>query len=136
MTDAEKIHSLETACFSDPWSITAVENQLKSGNGVWLITEENGVPCGYALGSIICGEAELYRIAVLPCFRRKGLGDRLLSDFIEKCGSMDGEKIFLEVRSRNAPAISLYKKAGFEEISIRKGYYGDDDAVIFAKILN
>lgn len=136
MTDAEKIYGLETACFSDPWSLTAVENQLKSGNAIWLITEENGIPCGYALGSIVCGEAELYRIAVSDDFRRRGLGEKLLSGFIEKCRSMDGEKIFLEVRSRNVPAISLYKKAGFEEISVRKGYYGDDDAVIFAKILN
>ena len=136
MTQAEKIYTLETACFSDPWSITAVENQLNSENSVWLIIEEKNVPCGYALGSIVCGEAELYRIAVSPDFRRKGLGEAILSDFIEKCRQLDGEKIFLEVRSRNIPAISLYKKAGFEEISVRKGYYGDDDAVIFAKILN
>lgn len=136
MTDTEKIHMLEAACFADPWSITAVENQLKSESSVWLITEENGVPCGYALGSIICGEAELYRIAVSPDFRRNGLGEKLLSDFIAQCRLRDGEKIFLEVRSRNAPAISLYRKAGFEEISVRRGYYGDDDAVIFAKILN
>ncbi len=135
MTDAEKIHCLETACFSDPWSLSAVENQLKSGSSVWLITEEDDIPCGYALGSIICGEAELYRIAVSGDYRRKGLGEKLLSGFIEKCRTMGGEKIFLEVRSRNTPAISLYRKAGFEEISVRKGYYGDDDAVIFAKIL-
>ena len=96
MTDAEKIHSLEAACFSDPWSLTAVENQLKSGNGLWLITEENGIPCGYALGSIVCGEAELYRIAVSDNFRRKGLGEKLLTDFIEKCRSMEAEKYSLK----------------------------------------
>ena len=136
MTEAEKIHSLENECFSDPWSLTAVENQLKSESCIFIITEENDVPCGYALGSIICGEAELYRIAVSPCFRKKGMGERLLSDFIGQCRKREGEKIFLEVRSRNIPAISLYKKAGFEEIFVRKRYYGDDDAVIFAKILN
>lgn len=136
MTDAEKIYALEAACFSDPWSLTAVENQLKSESCIYTIIEENEAPCGYALGSIICGEAELYRIAVSDNFRRRGLGERLLSAFIEKCREREGEKIFLEVRSRNAPAISLYKKAGFEEISVRKGYYVDDDAVIFAKILN
>lgn len=136
MTEVEKIHTLEVSCFSDHWSITAVENQLKSGNSLWLTVCENDIPAGYVLGSMVCGEAELYRIAVSEKFRRQGLGERLLASFIEKCREKGGEKIFLEVRSRNTPAISLYKKAGFEEISVRKGYYGDDDAVIFAKILN
>lgn len=136
MTDEQIIYELENACFSDPWSLNSVENQLKSENAVWLTETENGIPSGYVMGSIVCGEAELYRIAVSPDFRRKGLGEKLLREFIDRCRERDGEKIFLEVRSRNVPAITLYKKAGFEEISLRKGYYGDDDAVIFAKILN
>jgi len=136
MTDVQIIYNLEISCFSDPWSLSSVENQLKSENAVWLTEMRDDMPAGYVLGSIVCGEAELYRIAVSGDFRRQGLGERLLAQFIEKCRERGGEKIFLEVRARNLPAIALYKKAGFEEISLRKGYYGDDDAVIFAKILN
>ncbi len=135
MTNAEKIYSLEAECFSDPWSITSVENQLSSENTVWLILEEEGQTAGYALGSEVCGEAELYRIAVSERFRRKGYGERLLGDFISECSKRKAEKIFLEVRSRNVPAIALYKKAGFKEIAVRKGYYGDDDAVIFEFVM-
>lgn len=135
MTNAEKIHYLEAECFSDPWSVSSLETQLSSGQSVWLVQEEEGKPVGYALGTEICGEAELYRIAVLSSHRRRGLGEKLLSEFLEQCRSRKAEKVFLEVRSRNSPAIALYEKAGFERISIRKGYYGDDDAVIFVKKL-
>ena len=38
--------------------------------------------------------------------------------------------MMLEVRKSNIPAQKLYKKFGFNEISIRKGYYNGEDAVI------
>lgn len=133
MTNAEKIHALEKECFSDPWSITSIENQLSSEQTIFIIYEENGEAAGFVLGTQVCGEAELYRIAVSGKFRRRGLGERLLADFLEQCRKRGAEKVFLEVRSRNFPAISLYEKAGFEKIAVRKGYYGDDDAVIFAE---
>ena len=135
MTDAEKIHLMEKQCFSDPWSEKSLEAQLSGGNSIWLVSEENGVPTGYVIGTEVCGEAELYRIAVLSEYRRKGIADSLMEAFIGKCRERQAEKVFLEVRSLNVPAIALYEKYGFERISVRKGYYGDDDAVIFAKKL-
>ncbi len=135
MTDSEKIYLLEKECFSDAWSLSSLETQLSGSNAIWVIYEENNIPVGYALGTEVCGEAELYRIAVLSEYRRKGIADKLMMDFLEKCNERGGEKVFLEVRSLNAPAIALYEKYGFERISVRKGYYGDDDAVIFTKKL-
>ena len=39
---------------------------------------------------------------------------------------------FLEVRAGNIPAISLYKKTGFTQVSVRKKYYQDnqEDALL------
>lgn len=133
MTEAEIIHNLEKRCFSDPWSLNSVANQLESGSAIWAIISEADTPVGYVLGNVICGEAELYRIAVAESCRKKGYGDRLMTDFLCKCSEAKAEKVFLEVRSQNHAAISLYEKHGFERISVRKNYYGDDDAVIFAK---
>jgi ribosomal-protein-alanine N-acetyltransferase len=36
----------------------------------------------------------------------------------------------LEVRSRNRAGISLYQRFGMAPVGVRKGYYGDDDALI------
>lgn len=43
--------------------------------------------------------------------------------------------LLLEVRSRNAGAIALYEKSGYEKIALRRNYYPDDDAVIYRRPL-
>ena len=127
---AEIIFNIEKACFnefSDFWSMEMINAHLNSGNAITLIKTVNGEPAGYAAGIKLDGEAELYRIAVLPKYRGQGFAKELLARFIKKAAG----DVFLEVRSRNAAAIALYKSAGFKEIAVRKNYYGDDDAVIY-----
>jgi ribosomal-protein-alanine N-acetyltransferase len=36
----------------------------------------------------------------------------------------------LEVRSRNDAGLSLYHRFGLAPVGVRKGYYGDDDALV------
>ena len=45
---------------------------------------------------------------------------RFLTD---ECKSRGVKEIFVEVRTTNESAIALYKKFGFETISVRKKYY-------------
>ncbi len=128
---AETLLGLECACFSEPWTFSALEYQSGNENTVISFGYDGGKAVGYALGTVICGEGELYRIGVLPEYRGRGLGKRILSEFLCSCQDKEAEKIFLEVRSKNSPAIALYQHAGFVQLAVRKGYYGDDDALIF-----
>ncbi len=135
MNDAEFIAYAESVCFENPWKAEDVNAQLDSGYGICIVERgEDGKGIGYALGRISFDEAELYRIAVLPEKRRAHAGSRLLTRFIDRCRELGAAKIFLEVRSANVPARSLYEKHGFVRISVRRGYYGDDDAVIYSVI--
>ncbi len=127
MNCVDFIVAAERECFENSWDETAVRAVTDSGYGVCVC--EEGV--GYALGRISFDEAELYRIAVLPGERRRGAGQRLLGRFIGECRQRGAERIFLEVRSRNVPAISLYERAGFVKLNIRKGYYPDDDGIVY-----
>ncbi|MCL1881342.1 MAG: GNAT family N-acetyltransferase [Oscillospiraceae bacterium] len=116
---AEQILEFERACFAKPWS-----NVSLTEHSICIIYEY-----GYALGVRLSGECELLRIAVLPEFRGKGYGLSLMREFLGKCKKA---RVFLEVASKNTHAIRLYEKVGFEQISCRKGYYGDDDAIVMA----
>jgi len=64
---------------------------------------------------------DLLAIGVYPDQRKKGLATYLLKWLIAK--APEGQKFFLDVECQNIPAIELYKKIGFEFVSIRKGYY-------------
>ncbi|MCL1822813.1 MAG: ribosomal protein S18-alanine N-acetyltransferase [Oscillospiraceae bacterium] len=121
------IYELEQKCFSEPWSKAVISLQLNNTHASTVIKTVNAVPAGYATGLRMGEESELYRIAVLPEYRRQGFAKELLLRFIEKCGG----DVFLETRSRNAAAIRLYESAGFKQIGLRKNYYGDDDAVVY-----
>ena len=131
-TAALIIEKLEKSCFpSEPWSLESIISALEREDIFYkiLFNEEND-PIGYFIASSSYEEAELYRIAVLPSHRRMGLGKRLMEDFLNGCPK-EVEKIFLEVRESNAAAVKLYEKSGFEIISRRKNYYGNEDGLIY-----
>ena len=79
----------------------------------------------------------LVSIAVLPEYRRKGVGSALLAKTIEVMDRVyNVDAIYLEVRVSNAPAIRLYEKFGFKKVRVWRGYYRDgEDAYIMVKRL-
>ena len=130
--DAGQIAELEEMIFSDAWCETDITSYICQETGMCFVaTDENGV-IGYIIGRKIPPEGEIYRIAVHPEKRQRGIGYRLLSYGLKTEGGNGVETVFLEVRSKNVPAIALYKSYGFTECGKRKNYYQNpcDDAVI------
>jgi len=80
----------------------------------------------------IDAEWELENIVVAATARRRGIGKRLLTELVEHVRSAQGSEIFLEVRQSNHDARSLYRKMGFEELGLRRGYYSNppEDAIL------
>lgn len=89
----------------------------------------------YVLGRLIAPEGEIYRVAVLPEYRRRGYGYRLLDYAVKTSRGRGLESLFLEVRSHNIAATNLYLAYGFKKIGVRKNYYKnpDDDAIVMLK---
>jgi ribosomal protein S18 acetylase RimI-like enzyme len=62
------------------------------------------------------GGVELTYIGVAPDQRGRGLGNKLLNDFIEASRSNGYRSVVLSVEKENSPAITLYEKAGFKVV--------------------
>ena len=90
------------------------------------------IAVGYAMLYIVCGEADIIRVAVLPEYRRQGIAEKLLLKSFEV---NETDAIFLDVRESNLPAINLYKLLGFVDTGIRKDYYSNptENAVLMKK---
>ncbi len=78
-------------------------------------------------------EAEIDYIAIDMAHEGKGLASQFLSELLTEFQHMGIKKVFLEVRSRNSKAISLYERNGFVPYRTRKHYYPDDDALCYMK---
>lgn len=127
----EKLCELEQLCFEDGWTAEMLAEQLKNPLTAVAAQYVGEELTGYAVGRVAADEGELFRIAVRPEFRRRHIAEKLLTELHEKMRLRGAAKCFLEVRSRNAPAIALYEKQGYKKIALRKNYYSDDDAVIY-----
>ncbi len=130
--DASGIAELEAECFTDPWGIKDIFSYVCHEHGMCFVATEGDRLIAYVLGQIIAPEGEIYRVAVAPDKRQRGVGYRLLSFALKTERGRGLETVFLEVRSMNTAARALYRAHGFKEISQRKNYYKNptDDAVI------
>lgn len=135
----QDIALIEQLSFSIPWSVDSIRNELEANTrAVYMaaVSDQNKV-IGYAGMWDILGEGHITNIAVHPDFRNKGIASKLLNEIISCAIKRNIKSLTLEVRKSNFAAISLYKKFGFVEYGIRKGYYEDngEDAIIMWKYL-
>lgn len=133
--DAAQIAAAEALIFSDPWDERSVCDTISVTGAMCYTAVKDGRVVAYLLGRAIAPEGEIYRIATLPEHRGRGIAYRLL-DYACKTERGRGlEVLFLEVRSKNLPALSLYRSYGFKEGGVRKNYYKNptDDAIIMLK---
>ena len=133
--DIDVVDALEQALFpQDPWSIDQWWRELAQLHNHYFVVESSGELCGYAGLSISGGDADIQTIAISDSFQRKGIGQKLLDQLIDLSRDLGVTYIFLEVRSDNTSALSMYSSFGFVEISKRAKYYPDGtDAVILRR---
>lgn len=134
-TDVHQLADLEKICFSDPWSVSAFEYELKNPLSLWLVAVEDGEVLGYVGTQTVIDESDMMNIAVLPCCRRQGIAEKLIAVLTSALVERGSKSLSLEVRVSNAPAIALYEKLGFVQVGRRPNYYRNpkEDALILRK---
>lgn len=110
--------------YREAWSLAQIHSLLREDNS-WLELAEGagGELLAFALCRKVLDEVELLLCATVPHCRRRGIALELIRHAAASSKKRGAKRLFLEVRSSNEAAISLYHKAGFEEDGRRKGYY-------------
>lgn len=91
---------------------------------------------GYAVASVAGDIAELQRIAVRPDARRTGVASALLDQVVRLARADGADRLLLEVRDTNAPALAFYAARDFVEVDRRPRYYRDGaPAVVLRRAL-
>lgn len=136
--DLDVIMQIEPIIYSHPWTRGNFNDSLNAGHAAWVMLLDNKI-IGYTLMMLVLDEAHLLNISVAAAYQKQGLGRVLLSHMIDRAKESGVLNMFLEVRSSNVPAMALYEKMGFVEISVRRGYYpakaGREDAVLMGLVI-
>lgn len=134
--DLDRVLEIEVRSYSTPWSRRAFSSEVTDNTYAhYFVARNKGKIVGYVGMWVILDEAHITNIAVDPDFRRQKVGQRLLEDMFRKAKDLGATRMTLEVRVSNTGARDLYKKLGFVDRGLRKGYYQDsnEDAIIMWK---
>jgi ribosomal-protein-alanine N-acetyltransferase len=140
--DLPRITEIERISYATPWSLKSFERELTLPFSKIVVAKltpsegpsENSVPdglVGFLCRWLVADECHILNLAVLPEFRRRGVGYFLLNSTIAEAISKQASCVTLEVRRANLAARQLYRKLEFEERRLRKHYYGPgEDAIV------
>jgi ribosomal-protein-alanine N-acetyltransferase len=140
--DMPAVMALEQELFpEDAWTPRMFESEIAEtpARRRYLIAEDGEHEIiGYA-GVLFTGgpEADVLTLAVHPDHWGKGAGTTLLQALLDEAQDRRCTEVFLEVRQDNPRARNLYKRHGFTDVGVRRGYYqpAGVDAIVMRKDL-
>lgn len=128
---SQDILELDQSDFPEPWN----QNQWLSTD--WghhqLYTWRNPDLLAFAFFGHLSGDdtAHLFKIVVRSELRRSGIAQAFWREITSKLKDSGIRQVYLEVNTKNTPAIEFYQKQGFRTLQIKKGFYSDgEDAFI------
>lgn len=126
---------LEKRCFSTPWSLKALEGELKNPWAIWLTAMEGSALLGYLGIQYGPDGADIMSIATAPEARGQGVAKALLAEMIGLLKQRNLKWLTLEVRPSNESALGLYRSLGFRQVGRRPRYYENprEDALLLTK---
>ncbi len=133
---AAALAELEQHCFSVPRTKEQLEEDIMDPKArILTALDGQGGVLGYAGMKLIVGECYVDDVAVLPAYRRRGIGEMLVQGLIRIACEEAADLITLEVRESNTAAINLYRKLGFETVGCRKSFYSrpQENAVLMTR---
>lgn len=131
ISDLEEIKDVLEKDFNDFWKVNTLKEELLSNYSYFItikLSKTNEI-LGFAGFKKTLDTADIMNIVVKKDFRNKKIGKKLLDSLIQKAKEQDIKTIFLEVNSKNLPALKLYENIGFKKIGIRKNYYKNSDGI-------
>ncbi len=97
-------------------------------DGYLVAVDRDGVVQGFLLGvNQVPLEGRVLMFAVEAAWRKRGVGNALMSAYFNRCRVKGLRRVTLEVRVGNANAIRFYNRFGFTVADLLRAYYSDGE---------
>jgi ribosomal-protein-alanine N-acetyltransferase len=138
--DLRQVLEIERSSFDNPWSSALFLQELRIPfSRILVIRPAGGVDepiVGYLCRWFVADEIHILNVAVHPQYRGRGIGALLLGEALREAERGRADAVTLEVRRSNEAARRLYASFQFEEVGVRRNYYGrGEDALIMRLVL-
>ncbi len=138
--DVDTLVAIEAGSYAFPWSRGNFIDSLAAGYLCQLLVEARGTIVGYFIAMRGVGEMHLLNITVAPEWQHRGLAQQMLDELESVCRAEQLPLLWLEVRLSNQRARDIYRRRGFAEVGLRRGYYPGaqnerEDAVVMRAAL-
>ncbi len=138
--DAAAIARLHAASFRRGWTDDEIESLLLDRSVLAHRAMAGKRMAGFIMSRMAAAEAEILSVAVADEYKGRGLSKAMLRLHLGRLAALGVRSVFLEADENNAPALRLYRRAGFAEVGRRRAYYpgvpaGTADALILRRDL-
>ena len=133
--DLAAIMMLERAGFpeAEQWSERSWQGELL-GESRTILIARGSHPVGVIALKTTGELADLHRLVVAPSHRRRGIGADLVRAGLTAVRHLGAHAVILEVDYTNEAAIALYGRLGFEQLTVRRNYYGPEQHAMIMKL--
>jgi ribosomal-protein-alanine N-acetyltransferase len=123
LADVEKLLAIESSAYEFPWSRGNFIDSLNAGYLGRKRVDADGVWLGYFIAMPGVQELHLLNLTVTPQHQRRGHARAMLDRLVNEGSALGAQRIWLEVRVSNERAQQVYRRYGFREVGMRRGYY-------------
>lgn len=134
--DLSAVIEINRVCLPENYSPYFFMEVYKTCPEAFIVSETDRKVVGYIMCRLEFGFSDVRRfrmvrkghvvsVAVLPEYRRQGIGKELVTASLKALELHGAEECFLEVRAANEEAVALYKQMGFEIVRVVSHYYHD-----------
>lgn len=121
--DLDTLMAIEAAAYPYPWSRGNFIDSLAAGYRLVKRVDAQGRWLGYCVAMTGVDETHLLNLTVAPDHQRQGHALAMLDELVQWSRGRQAARLWLEVRASNLRAQALYRRYGFQEAGLRRGYY-------------
>lgn len=141
LADLDTLVAIETAAYPFPWSRGNFIDSLNAGYLARKRIDASGQWLGYFIAMPGVQEVHLLNLTVAPPHQRRGHARAMLDELVRESVALGAQRLWLEVRTSNQRAQELYRRYGFRDVGLRRGYYpagtlARENAIVMSLLLS
>jgi len=130
--DFDQVLAIEKTCFEFPWTAEEFLQCLQQPNCLGMVAEHEERIVGFVVYETPKNRLFITNIAVEPELQRHGIARQIIQKLVTKLIHQRRQKITIEIRETNLPALLCFRALGFKSTNTLKNFYEEqsEDAYV------